>query len=171
MPPQGLDQGTPALFRPVVVGNMRLAHRVVHCPLTRLRATKEHVPTDLMASYYAQRARVPGTFFVSEAAVIAPAAGTMEHAPGIWNAEQAAAWKKVSTLASECAPPALRNRHRLWMSCTRTDATSSCNCGLLDAPRARPSSMLRILRTNTLRRQRSGSARPHDVPRALTVDG
>ena len=90
---------TPALFRPIEVGRMKLAHRVVHCPLTRLRADKRHVPTDLMVEYYKQRTHVPGTFFVTEAAIIAPQAGTMEHAPGIWSDEQVAAWKKVRAVS------------------------------------------------------------------------
>ena len=85
----------PALFRPMTVGNMTLAHRIVHCPLTRCRADKDHVPTDLMVQYYEQRSRIPGTLFITEAAIIAPEAGTMEHTPGIWSDEQVAAWKKV----------------------------------------------------------------------------
>ena len=51
----------PALFQPIQVGDIKLSHRVVLAPLTRLRADSAHVPTDMVQEYYVQRARVPGT--------------------------------------------------------------------------------------------------------------
>ncbi|KAI0744799.1 NADH:flavin oxidoreductase/NADH oxidase [Earliella scabrosa] len=86
----------PALFQPIQVGDIKLSHRVVLAPLTRLRADSAHVPTDMVQEYYVQRARVPGTLLISEATFIAPEAGGMPHAPGIWNFEQIAAWKKIT---------------------------------------------------------------------------
>ena len=85
----------PTLFRPIKVGSMQLAHRVVLAPMTRVRADAAHVPTDLMVEYYKQRSSVPGTLLITEAAIIAPKAGGMPHAPGIWSDAQIAAWKKV----------------------------------------------------------------------------
>ena len=86
----------PKLFTPVNVGNLALQHRVVMAPLTRFRASIQHVPTDLMTEHYAQRANVPGTFIIAEATVIAPRAGGVLHTPGIYTDEQVAAWKRVS---------------------------------------------------------------------------
>ncbi|KAI0744285.1 NADH:flavin oxidoreductase/NADH oxidase [Daedaleopsis nitida] len=86
---------SPALFQPTQLGNMKLAHRVVLAPLTRLRADAEHVPTELLVEYYKQRSSVPGTLLITEATIIAPKAGGMPHAPGIWSDAQIAAWKKV----------------------------------------------------------------------------
>ncbi|EKM53347.1 uncharacterized protein PHACADRAFT_147821 [Phanerochaete carnosa HHB-10118-sp] len=86
----------PKLFAPVKVGDAMLQHRVVMAPLTRLRATKAHVPTPLMAEYYAQRASTPGTLIVSEATFIAPQASGFPHVPGIWSDEQVAGWKLVT---------------------------------------------------------------------------
>ncbi|KAI0744231.1 NADH:flavin oxidoreductase/NADH oxidase [Daedaleopsis nitida] len=86
---------TPQLFQPIQVGDMNLAHRVVLAPLTRLRADAEHVPTELTVEHYKQRSSVPGTLLITEATIIAPEAGGMPHAPGIWNDAQVAAWKKV----------------------------------------------------------------------------
>jgi len=63
--------------------------------LTRFRADKAHVPTDLQVEYYAQRASVHGTHLVTEATFISAAAGGMDNVPGIWNDAQIAGWKKV----------------------------------------------------------------------------
>ncbi|EKM53073.1 uncharacterized protein PHACADRAFT_124526 [Phanerochaete carnosa HHB-10118-sp] len=86
----------PKLFTPFKVGDATLQHRVVMAPLTRVRATKTHVPTPLMAEYYAQRASTPGTLLVSEATFIAAQAGGLRHVPGIWSDEQVAGWKRVT---------------------------------------------------------------------------
>lgn len=85
------------LFRPIKLGNVELKHRVALAPLTRVRATKkEHVPiVDLVAEYYSQRSRSPGTLLITEATYIAPKAGGVDNLPGIWNEEQIQAWKKV----------------------------------------------------------------------------
>lgn len=86
---------TPALFSPIQVGDITLGHRVVLAPQTRYRADAAHVPTDLNVEFYKQRASVPGTLLITEATFIAPQASGQPHAPGIWNDEQVAAWKKV----------------------------------------------------------------------------
>ena len=65
-------------------------------PLTRYRATDAHVPTEMMADMYAQRANPPGTFLISEATFISPQAGGYEDVPGIWSEEQVEGWKRVS---------------------------------------------------------------------------
>ena len=54
------------LFEPLSVGRLKLQHRIGMCPLTRFRASDGHVPTDIMATYYGQRASEPGTLLVSE---------------------------------------------------------------------------------------------------------
>ncbi len=54
------------LFQPIRLGNSELSHRVVFAPLSRFRADKAHVPTDLQVEYYAQRASVPGTLLITE---------------------------------------------------------------------------------------------------------
>ncbi|KAM5541251.1 hypothetical protein V8D89_005180 [Ganoderma adspersum] len=86
---------TPALFTPIEIGEMKLAHRVVLAPLTRFRNDDAYVPTNLVLEYYTQRASVPGTFLITEATFVSPEASGMPNAPGIWNDAQIAAWKKV----------------------------------------------------------------------------
>ena len=95
---------TPALFSPIQVGDVKLAHRVVLAPLTRFRAQPDGVPSPLAATYYAQRAVVPGTLLVTEGTFIAQQAGGYPHVPGIWNDEQIAAWKEVCLLISPSTP-------------------------------------------------------------------
>ncbi|ETW78410.1 hypothetical protein HETIRDRAFT_157891 [Heterobasidion irregulare TC 32-1] len=84
------------IFSPLTVGNAKLQHRIVMAPMTRFRANVQHVPTDLTVKYYAQRASVPSTLIISEAAFIAPQAGGYADVPGIWSDEQVAAWRKVT---------------------------------------------------------------------------
>lgn len=86
----------PSLFSPIKVGNLHLEHRVVLAPLTRFRATRDHVPVvPLVKEYYEQRASAPGTLIISEGVFVAQEAGGYFYAPGIWNADQIKAWKEV----------------------------------------------------------------------------
>lgn len=48
-------------------------------PLTRHRATAEHVPGPLAVEYYSQRASMPGTLLITEATTIAARAGGAYH--------------------------------------------------------------------------------------------
>ncbi|EOD45717.1 putative nadh:flavin oxidoreductase nadh oxidase family protein [Neofusicoccum parvum UCRNP2] len=84
------------LFTPFKVGSSQLEHRIVMAPLTRLRAEDNHVPTPLMADYYAQRSSVPGTLLITEATFISQRAGGLPNIPGLWTEEQLAGWKKVT---------------------------------------------------------------------------
>ncbi|KAK0229230.1 NADH:flavin oxidoreductase/NADH oxidase [Armillaria nabsnona] len=85
---------TPKLFQPINVGSLLLKHRVVMAPMTRLRASKTHLPiVGIVKEYYEQRAHTPGTLLITEATLIAEKAGGYEHVPGIWNQDQIDAWK------------------------------------------------------------------------------
>ena len=86
----------PTLFDPLHIGSAHLSHRVAMAPLTRYRATSAHVHTDLATEYYAQRACVPGTLLITEATFISPRASGYANVPGIYNADQIKAWKKVT---------------------------------------------------------------------------
>lgn len=89
------------LFKPFRLGNVQLNHRMVMAPLTRFRADDKHIPMDIMAEYYAQRAAVPGTFMVTEATFISPRASGYKNVPGIWNDAQIKAWKAVTDRVHE----------------------------------------------------------------------
>ncbi|KAI0975864.1 FMN-linked oxidoreductase [Xylaria arbuscula] len=85
------------LFKPLRIGNIEVSHRIGMAPLTRLRSTKDRVPTPLMKEYYGQRASVPGTLLISEGTLVSQAAcGTFPCAPGLWSREQVAAWRTIT---------------------------------------------------------------------------
>ncbi|KAL4812297.1 FMN-linked oxidoreductase [Aspergillus spinulosporus] len=85
------------LFKPLEIGTVRVQHRIGMAPLTRLRATPDRTPTPLMKEYYTQRASIPGTLIVTEGTLISGAsAGGFPGAPGIWRADQVAAWKEIT---------------------------------------------------------------------------
>ncbi len=84
-----------ALFTPVTLGSLALANRIVMAPLTRCRADADHVPTDIMAEYYAQRASA-GLIVAEATMVIEGNSAFGGHEPGIYAAAQVAAWKKVT---------------------------------------------------------------------------
>lgn len=108
----------PSLFDPIRLGAIAAPNRIIMAPLTRGRATREHVPTPLMAEYYAQRAGAG--LIISEATGISQQGLGWPYAPGLWNAEQVAAWRPVTTAVHE-AGGALRPSFGTWGSwCTRT---------------------------------------------------
>ncbi|KAF2405008.1 NADPH dehydrogenase [Trichodelitschia bisporula] len=85
------------LLQPLRLGPTTLQHRIAMAPLTRFRATDAHVPNNpLMATYYAQRASVPGTLLITEATFISPQAAGYANVPGLWSQEQAEAWRPVT---------------------------------------------------------------------------
>ena len=84
----------PGLFDPIRLGAIAAPNRIIMAPLTRGRATREHVPTPLMAEYYAQRAGAG--LIISEATGISQQGLGWPYAPGLWNAEQVAAWRPVT---------------------------------------------------------------------------
>ncbi|UUO09013.1 alkene reductase [Blastopirellula sp. J2-11] len=81
------------LMQPLMLGNLELKNRVVMAPLTRARAGKDRVPTEMMAEYYAQRASAG--LIISEATVISEQAIGWINTPGIYNDEQVAGWANV----------------------------------------------------------------------------
>lgn len=84
------------LFKPLKIGNLTLSHRVGLSPLTRYRASDDHVPLEFVKEYYGQRASVPGTLLITEGVLISPEDGGHANAPGIYNQRQIDAWKEIT---------------------------------------------------------------------------
>jgi len=82
------------LFQPIRVGDMQAPNRVVLAPLTRNRASKGNVPTELNATYYAQRASAG--LIIAEATQVCPEGQGYIATPGIHSPEQIAGWKLVT---------------------------------------------------------------------------
>lgn len=84
-----------ALFTPVRMGDLDLPNRIVMAPLTRMRASStDHVPADLQAEYYAQRASAG--LIVAEATAISPAGFGWADTPGLWSPQQVRGWRRVT---------------------------------------------------------------------------
>ncbi len=84
------------LFTPLTVGALILPSRVVMAPLTRSRADAEHVPTPMMAEYYAQRASA-GLIIAEATMVMAGNSAFGGREPGIYSQVHVDGWKKVTT--------------------------------------------------------------------------
>ena len=82
------------LFSPATLGSVELKNRILMAPLTRARSEAEHVPGELIAQHYADRA--------SAGLIIAEATMAMENCcafinePGIYSQAQIEGWKKVT---------------------------------------------------------------------------
>jgi N-ethylmaleimide reductase len=90
---------TGRLFEASSLGSLGLKNRVVMAPLTRARASIDHVPTAMMARYYAQRADCG--LIVSEATAVDPLGMGWFRAPGIWSDQMIEGWKRVTEAVHE----------------------------------------------------------------------
>ena len=84
----------PGLFDSLQLGPLTLPNRVVMAPMTRSRNDDHGVPTELMATYYGQRASAG--LILSEAIYISPGAKGYSRIPGLHNDAQVAGWRKVT---------------------------------------------------------------------------
>ena len=84
----------PSLFDPITIGRLRCPNRIWMAPLTRGRGTRDHVPTELMVRYYAQRASAG--LIISEATGISLEGSGWPYAPGLWTSGQVEHWREVT---------------------------------------------------------------------------
>jgi 2,4-dienoyl-CoA reductase-like NADH-dependent reductase (Old Yellow Enzyme family) len=83
----------PSLFDPIKLGAIDAPNRILMAPLTRGRSTRAHVPTEIMRTYYSQRAGA-GLILTEATGISQPGLG-WPYAPGLWSDEQVEAWKPV----------------------------------------------------------------------------
>lgn len=83
-----------SLLDPIQIGSLSLPNRIIMAPLTRLRATVDHIPTRLMAKYYTQRASAG--LIISEGIPVMPQGVGYANVPGIWSPLQTEAWKPIT---------------------------------------------------------------------------
>ncbi|MBE9115617.1 alkene reductase [Lusitaniella coriacea LEGE 07157] len=86
------------LFSPVQLGGNTLPNRMVMAPMTRLRANGT-IPTELMATYYAQRASAG--LIITECTMVSPFSSGYMNCPGIYTTEQVEGWKLVTQAVHE----------------------------------------------------------------------
>lgn len=89
----------PSLFEPIQLGDIHAANRVLMAPLTRGRATDDHVPTDIMVDYYRQRAGAG--LIITEGTGVSRQGLGWPNAPGLWTDAQVEAWKPVTAAVHE----------------------------------------------------------------------
>ena len=87
------------LFDKFSARSLHLTNRMVMAPLTRSRATPQHTPNALMATYYGQRASAG--LIISEGTSPSPNGLGYPRIPGLYDAEQAHAWKETTTAVHE----------------------------------------------------------------------
>ena len=90
---------TTDLFSPLQIGTLSLANRIVMAPLTRMRAGKNNVPTQMNATYYQQRASAG--LIISEATQVSLQGRGYANSPGIHSTEQIAGWQTVTDAVHE----------------------------------------------------------------------
>ncbi|MBO9621982.1 MAG: alkene reductase [Sphingomonas sp.] len=84
----------PSLFDSIALGAIAAPNRILMAPLTRARATDDHVPVPIMADYYVQRAGAG--LIISEGTGISREGLGWPNAPGLWTEAQVEAWKPVT---------------------------------------------------------------------------
>jgi N-ethylmaleimide reductase len=147
------------LFEPLTVGRMKLKHRVVMAPLTRMRASVPgNMANDMNAEHYGQRAS-EGGLIIAEASQVVPGGSAAPTTPGIYSAEQVAGWRKVADAIHA------KGGHvflQLWHVGRVSHSSLQPDGG---APRA-PSPVPMSVKVGTA----AGERVPAETPRALTLE-
>jgi N-ethylmaleimide reductase len=144
---------TPTLFTPLRAGDLRLPNRIVMAALTRSRAGRAHIPNELMAEYYAQRASAG--LIITEATMIARDGCAFTAEGGLFDEACEAGWQRVTQAVHERDGRILV---QLWHP--GRAAHSALNAG------AQPiSSTDRAIRNATLRTPEG--VKPYEIPRRL----
>lgn len=89
-----------SLFNAAKLGNYITKNRVVMAPMTRSRTAQPgDIPTELMATYYSQRASAG--LIVTEATQISAQGKGYSFTPGIYTQEQINGWKNITAAVHE----------------------------------------------------------------------
>jgi N-ethylmaleimide reductase len=147
---------TGVLFTPFDLRGLSLKNRIIMAPLTRSRAGETRLPNALMAEYYAQRASAG--LIITEATVVSKQGIGWLNSPGIYNDEQAEAWKQVVAAVHARGTPIFL---QLW-HCGRA-SHSSFHDG---CPPVAPSA----IKLNGDYIHTPQGKEPYEIPRALETD-
>jgi N-ethylmaleimide reductase len=83
------------LFEKFAARSLQLANHMVMAPMTRSRATPQHTPDTLMATYYGQRSTAG--LIITEGTSPSPNGLGYARIPGLYDATQVEAWKAITT--------------------------------------------------------------------------
>ena len=84
---------TEILHQPLRVGALQLKNRIVMAPMTRNRAQSDGTPSEMMVTYYEQRASAG--LIITEATYFCPEGKGYPRVPGIFSAKHEAGWRPV----------------------------------------------------------------------------
>lgn len=79
------------LFTPLQLGSLNIPNRILMAPLTRSRAGEDHIPNEMMAEYYSQRASAG--LIIAEATMVMEGNSAFWKEPGIYSEAQVEGWK------------------------------------------------------------------------------
>lgn len=82
-----------ALFKTYNLGSLELKNRVVMAPMSRCRAQSDNTPTDIMATYYSQRASAG--LIVTEGIAPSQNGAGQCRIPGLYTPSHVTAWKPI----------------------------------------------------------------------------
>src|SRR5579872_6192755 len=82
------------LFTPGRIGDLQVRNRMIMAPMTRNRASFEHVPSEMAIEYYTQRAGA-GLIITEGTSPSASGIGYVR-TPAIETQAQIAAWRKIT---------------------------------------------------------------------------
>ncbi|MFT4045583.1 MAG: alkene reductase [Solimonas sp.] len=145
---------TATLFSPLQLGDLQLPNRIIMAPMTRVRAEPGHVPGELMATHYAQRATAG--LLIAEATTVSPRTSGFGEAPGIYDEAQRAGWQRVTDAVHRAG-----GRIALQVFHPGRAAPASLNGGTQPV-----SSTDRAIRASG---EEQASGRIYDVPHRLTA--
>lgn len=94
----GLDKAVPPMFAPYRLRGMRLENRVVVSPLLTYRAV-DGLPGDFHLVHYGARAQGGAGLVMTEMTAVLPRGRNTVRCPGIYTAEQVAAWRRIVDFA------------------------------------------------------------------------
>ncbi len=146
------------LLSPFTSDALNLPNRVCMAPMTRGRADNPgHVPTEMMATYYGQRATAG--LIVTEGTHISPRANGWQNVPGIYTPEQIDGWKHVTDAVHKAGG---RIFCQLWHQ------------GRMSVPELQPKGKLPLapsaMTAKGVAGYIDGSYKPGPVPEEMTTD-
>lgn len=87
--------GTPPMFFPYRLRQMRLANRIVVSPMAQYSCAGDGVPTEWHLVHLGSRAVGGAGLVFTEMTCVSPEGRITPGCPGLWNDEQAAAWERI----------------------------------------------------------------------------
>jgi N-ethylmaleimide reductase len=144
------------LLSPLQAGDLSLKNRLVMAPLTRVRAGRTHVPNELMAEYYSQRASAG--LVMTECTMVAGDASAFMSEGGIFDDATLAGWKKTTDAVHAKGGTIMM---QIWHP--GRAAHSLINGGV--QPISSSAKAIRELKTHT-----PEGEKPYEIPRALRTE-